>query len=108
MKFDPKLLDQVAERLSAVVPEGMRHVQKDLEQNFRAVLQSALGRLDLVTREEFDAQAAVLARTRERLEQISARLRDLEGDLGAPAAAAAPPEAGAHKQTTAQKTSGQE
>lgn len=82
MKFDPNMLDQLAERLSAVVPEGMRHVQKDLERNFRAVLQSALGRLDLVTRDEFDAQAAVLARTRERLEQISARLRDLEGDLG--------------------------
>ncbi|HET6724843.1 MAG TPA: accessory factor UbiK family protein [Gammaproteobacteria bacterium] len=78
MKFDPNILDQVAERLSAVVPEGMRHVQKDLESNFRAVLQSALGRLDLVTREEFDAQQAVLVRTRERLEQISARLRELE------------------------------
>ena len=82
MKFDPNVLDQVAERLSAVVPEGMRHVQKDLERNFRAVLQSALGRLDLVTREEFDAQAAVLSRTRERLEQLSTRLRELEGDLG--------------------------
>jgi BMFP domain-containing protein YqiC len=78
MQFDPRMLDQVAERLSAVVPEGMRHVQKDLESNFRAVLQSALGRLDLVTREEFDAQQAVLARTRERLEQISARLREME------------------------------
>ncbi|HET7675639.1 MAG TPA: accessory factor UbiK family protein [Gammaproteobacteria bacterium] len=91
MKFDPNMLDQLAERLSAVVPEGMRHVQKDLERNFRAVLQSALGRLDLVTRDEFDAQAAVLARTRERLEQLSGRLRDIETDLGV---AASPSSAG--------------
>ncbi|HET8552278.1 MAG TPA: accessory factor UbiK family protein [Gammaproteobacteria bacterium] len=87
MKFDPNILDQVAERLSAVVPEGMRHVQKDLESNFRAVLQSALGRLDLVTREEFDAQQAVLSRTRERLEQISERLREMETETMAPAKA---------------------
>lgn len=84
MKLDPNILDQVAERLSAVVPEGMRHVQQDLESNFRAVLQNALGRLDLVTREEFDAQQAVLARTRERLEQLSERLRELETNTAGP------------------------
>ncbi|HET7588001.1 MAG TPA: accessory factor UbiK family protein [Gammaproteobacteria bacterium] len=100
MKFDPNILDQVAERLSAVVPEGMRHVQKDLESNFRAVLQSALGRLDLVTREEFDAQQAVLVRTRERLEQISARLRELEGATASPAKATG----GAMKKKTSKKT----
>ncbi|HET7306937.1 MAG TPA: accessory factor UbiK family protein [Gammaproteobacteria bacterium] len=98
MKFDPNILDQVAERLSAVVPEGMRHVQKDLESNFRAVLQSALGRLDLVTREEFDAQQAVLSRTRERLEQISERLREMETETTAPAKSA-----GATKKKTSRK-----
>ncbi|HET6655469.1 MAG TPA: accessory factor UbiK family protein [Gammaproteobacteria bacterium] len=100
MKFDPNILDQVAERLSAVVPEGMRHVQKDLESNFRAVLQSALGRLDLVTREEFDAQQAVLIRTRERLEQISARLRELEGAT----ATAAKSNGATKKKTSSKKT----
>lgn len=98
MKLDSNILDQVAERLSAVVPEGMRHVQKDLESNFRVVLQSALGRLDLVTREEFDAQQAVLSRTRERLEQLSTRLQELEG-----ATSTATPRKRQSRKTTAKK-----
>jgi BMFP domain-containing protein YqiC len=51
----------------------------DLDQNFKAVLQAGLGKLDLVTREEFDVQQGVLRRTRERLEALEARLAELEG-----------------------------
>jgi BMFP domain-containing protein YqiC len=53
-------------------------VRDDLERNFLAVLRSGLGKLDLVTREEFDVQEAVLARTREKLQALEARLRSLE------------------------------
>jgi hypothetical protein len=53
-------------------------VRDDLEQNFRSVLQSSLSRLDLVTREEFEVQQAVLARTREKLEALELRLKSLE------------------------------
>lgn len=81
MPIDPKLLDDLAHRLADAVPEGLRHVQRDLEQNFRAVLQTALGKLDLVTREEFDVQSQVLGRTREKLESIAARLEELEASL---------------------------
>ena len=49
-----------------------------MERNFKSLLQSALARMDLVTREEFDVQTAVLARTREKLEALEARLKDLE------------------------------
>ena len=79
--IDPKDLDELARKLAETVPEGLREVRKDLETNFRAVLQSALARLDLVTREEFDAQNAVLERTRERLEQLMQRLKELEETL---------------------------
>ena len=53
-------------------------MRRDLEDNFKAVLQSGLARLDLVTRQEFDVQAAVLRRTREKLEALEARLAGLE------------------------------
>ena len=75
---DPKIIDDLARRVSAAVPEGVRALQADLEQNFRAALQAGLGRLDLVTREEFDVQRGVLRRTRQKLEALEARLEALE------------------------------
>jgi len=78
MAFDPRLIDDLAKRLAGSLPESLVALRRDLEQNFKSVLQSGLTRFDLVTREEFDVQAAVLRRTREKLEQIDARLRELE------------------------------
>ena len=78
MAFDPRLIDDLARRLAGSLPESLVALRRDLEQNFKSVLQSGLTRFDLVTREEFDVQAAVLRRTREKLEQIDARLRELE------------------------------
>jgi hypothetical protein len=60
------------------VPEGLRSVREDLENNFRSVLKASLSRLDLVTREEFEVQEAVLAKTREKLEALEARLEKME------------------------------
>lgn len=73
-----KSIEDLARRLAEAVPEGLRSVRKDLEENFQSVLKSGLGKLDLVTREEFEVQEAVLARTREKLEALEARLKDLE------------------------------
>lgn len=78
MKFDPQALDDLARKLGAALPPQLRAFQEDVEQNFRAVLQSALTKLDLVTRQEFDVQAGVLARTREKLEALEQRLAALE------------------------------
>jgi BMFP domain-containing protein YqiC len=80
--MDPRFIDDLARRLSAAVPEGLTAVRRDLEANFKAVLQSTLARLDLVTRQEFDVQAGVLRRTREKLEALEARLAMLEGISG--------------------------
>ena len=60
--------------------------RRDLEDNFKAVLQSGLARLDLVSRQEFDVQAAVLRRTREKLEALEARLATLENGEKTPVA----------------------
>jgi ubiquinone biosynthesis accessory factor UbiK len=71
-------IEKLAKKLAESLPQGLRSVRDDLEKNFLAVLRSGLGKLDLVTREEFDVQEAVLARTREKLQALEARLRSLE------------------------------
>jgi len=76
-------IDNLARTLAESVPEGLRAVRDDLEQNFRGILRGGLERLDLVTREEFDVQQAVLARTREKLEALERRLADLEAKKSA-------------------------
>lgn len=78
MAFDPKSLDELARKLAESVPPGLTALRNDLEQNFKAVLQSGLARLDLVTRQEFDVQAGVLRRSRERLEELEKRIAALE------------------------------
>ena len=84
-------IDRLAKTLADTVPQGLRSVRDDLEKNFQSVLKSGLGKLDLVTREEFEVQEAVLARTREKLEALEARLAKMESKP-------------ATKKTTAKKT----
>ena len=71
-------IENLARKLVDSVPEGLRSVREDLETNFRSVLRTSLGKLDLVTREEFEVQAAVLLRTREKLEALERKLAQLE------------------------------
>jgi hypothetical protein len=78
LAFDPKSLEELARKLADAVPPGLAALKADLEQNFKAVLQSGLAKLDLVTRQEFDIQAAVLRRSRERLEELEKRIAALE------------------------------
>ena len=79
-RFNGPKLDELARKLADSVPGNIKSMGEDLERNFKSLLQSALGRMDLVTREEFDVQVAVLARTREKLESLEARLAALEED----------------------------
>jgi BMFP domain-containing protein YqiC len=73
-----KPIDQLAARLAAALPNNLRGMRDELEQNFRAVLAQGLSKLDLVTREEFEVQEAVLARTREKLEALEQKVSELE------------------------------
>ena len=86
--IDLNNIDELARRLSGLVPAGLRESREELQENFKAVLQSGLSKLDLVTREEFDVQRAVLLRTRETLEALEALVQQLERPPGAPADAA--------------------
>jgi len=76
--IDPKLLDDLAKKVAGSVPTGLQSLQEDLRKNLRSALESSLSRLDLVTRQEFDIQSAVLARTREKLEHLEKQLAKME------------------------------
>lgn len=99
-------IDNLARALAESVPEGLRAVREDLEKNFRSVLQAGLGRLDLVTREEFDVQLAVLQRTRAKLADLEARLAQLETKPPAAAKTAARKSVKKPAKKSAKKTAG--
>jgi BMFP domain-containing protein YqiC len=80
--IDLTQIDELARRLSGLVPPGVRESREELQQNFKAVLQSGLAKLDLVTREEFEVQRAVLLRTREKLDELQRTVSELEAQLG--------------------------
>ena len=79
--LDFKTIDDLAHRLSDLLPPQLGAAREDLEKNFRSALQAGLGRLDLVTREEFDVQRAVLLRTREKLAELELAVARLESQL---------------------------
>ena len=78
--FDPRFLEDLAKRLSEAMPPQLAALKSDVEANFRSVLQSGFAKLELVTRQEFDVQAGVLARTREKLTALEGRLAALEAE----------------------------
>ena len=73
-----KLIDSLARQINEVIPAGMKDMKGDVEKNIRSLLEGALAKLDLVTREEFDAQSRVLGRTREKLEKLEKMVKALE------------------------------
>jgi BMFP domain-containing protein YqiC len=79
--LDLKDLDEIARRLSAAIPPGATALGRELQDHFRAILASALERLDVVSRTEFDIQRCVLLRTREKLELLEQRIAALEAAL---------------------------
>ena len=80
--IDINHIDDLARRLSSMVPPGLRESRNELQQNFKSVLQTGLSKLDLVTREEFEVQRAVLLRTREKVEELQRAVTELEAQLG--------------------------
>ncbi|GAP64860.1 hypothetical protein MBSD_n0142 [Mizugakiibacter sediminis] len=81
--IDVQGIDQLAQRLAALVPPGLAQARADLEANFRDVLAQGLRRLDLATSEEFEVQRTVLVRTAARLDELEQRVAALEAALAA-------------------------
>lgn len=89
--IDARIFDDLSKSLSQLLPSGVSHMKEDFEDNVKSTLQSALGKLDLVTREEFDVQTEVLRNTRKQLKLLEARIAQLEPDAeagGSPQSAA--------------------
>jgi BMFP domain-containing protein YqiC len=76
--IDPKILDELSKRFVEAIPSGIRQLQNEVEKNFHATLQATFAKMDLVTREEFDVQQGVLARTRAKLEELEKQVAVLE------------------------------
>ena len=76
--IDLKSIDDLARRVSELVPPGVKDAGEEFQANLKATLQAGLAKLDLVTREEFEVQRAVLLRTREKLEALERKLQELE------------------------------
>ncbi len=74
-------LEELSRRISSLIPGDVKHMQDDIESNVRSLLQSSLTKMNLVTREEFDVQSAVLQRTREKLEQLEKEVERLTKQL---------------------------
>jgi BMFP domain-containing protein YqiC len=81
--IDLAQIDELARRLSGLVPPALREGREELQDNFKAALQAGLAKLELVTREEFDVQRAVLAKTRAQLDELRALVEQLEAQLEA-------------------------
>jgi BMFP domain-containing protein YqiC len=71
-------LDELARRLAESVPESVKTFGRDIEGNFKSVLQAQLAKLDLVTRQEFEVQSSILLRTQSKLSELEARVKELE------------------------------
>lgn len=82
--LDPKQLDDLARRFTESLPPGMREFQQEAEKNVRTAMQSVFARMDLITRDEFDAQAKTLARTRARLQELERQVAAIEAALKTP------------------------
>ncbi len=76
--MDPGIIDDLARRLADALPPGIEDLKQDLHKNLRAALERTLEDMQLVSRKEFDVQQAVLARTREKIEQLEQLVERLE------------------------------
>ena len=76
--MDPEFLDELSKKLADSLPADLKTLGADIEKNMRAVLQNTLARMQIVTRDEFDVQQAVLQRTREKLEHLEKLVAELE------------------------------
>lgn len=76
--LDTKKINELVRNVLDSLPDGVKNVTKDCEKNLKGALQGVFTKLDLVTREEFDAQTQVLLKTRKKLELLEQKVKLLE------------------------------
>jgi hypothetical protein len=80
--IDNQTINQLSEKIHALLPPGLQQLRDDFDTRLKTLLQQQLAKYEMVSREEFELQARVLERTREKLEIIEARLKELDKTLG--------------------------
>jgi BMFP domain-containing protein YqiC len=78
--LNAKKIEQLAEQITNAIPPGVKNIADNVEEKVKAVLQAKLTQLDVVSREEFDVQTQVLARTRAKLEQLEVIVEELKNN----------------------------
>jgi len=81
--IDARVLDEISDSLNRYIPDSLKTVKGDVEANMRSAVQGAFERMDLVTREDYDVQVAMVAKLRVRLEELDARVQAMEAKQGA-------------------------
>lgn len=102
--IDTRHLDELAHRLAQAIPPGLHGLRRELEDNFRAILQSNLDKLDLVSRDQFEASQALLEATRNKLDRLEARVGELEQQKKEAPSSKASRGKGSSRKTTTGKT----
>lgn len=85
MMIDPKKLDELAEKIAKIIPPGFQELQAELKRDVKVIIQSALSKLDLITREEFDVQTKVLLRQKKQIAELEKKIEALQTKLEQPA-----------------------
>ncbi|PCJ47663.1 MAG: hypothetical protein COA74_11040 [Gammaproteobacteria bacterium] len=76
--IDATKIDDLVSKLTAAIPPGLKEFEAEARKQFKVVLEVGLSKTDLVTREEFDIQVKVLAKTREKIDQLEKRLAQMD------------------------------
>lgn len=77
-------IEELSQRIEQSLPEGLRQTKGEMDKTIRQAIMNAFQKMELVTRDEFDIQTQVLARTRAKLEMLEQRVADIEARLGTP------------------------
>ncbi|MDO6461001.1 accessory factor UbiK family protein [Granulosicoccaceae sp. 1_MG-2023] len=79
--IDARIFDEMADKMAGFLPPGVSELRGDFERNAKAVMQSTLSKMDLVSREDYEVQTALLQKSMQRLKELEARVGELESQL---------------------------
>lgn len=78
--FDQNVINDISDKINQYIPQDLKRACADIDKNIKTAVQGALAKVDMVTRDEFDAQCEVLARTRQKLETLERQLAEFKSE----------------------------
>ena len=77
-KFDPKNVDEFASKIKDIMPESLKSSKEEMQKTLKSGAEGVLQKLDIVSREEYDIQVALLKKCQEKINELEAKIADLE------------------------------